>query len=87
MEKRPDPSGTDNKTQVIRIPEIGLQALNHVQYKTLVPLILKANPDSDITCSEMTLLWDAIVNRAFHFARACEKEAKQSEVKIHHFKD
>lgn len=80
MEKRPGPSSTANQNQGIRIPGIGLQALNQVRYKNLVRLILEANPDSEITYSEMGLLWDAIVNRAFYFACACEKEAKQSEV-------
>ena len=86
MEKRPDPSSTGNKNQDIRIPGIGLQALKYVHYKNVVRLILQTNPSMEFSFSEMVLLWEAIVNRAFHFACACEKEAKRSEVSICHFR-
>ena len=56
-------------------------------YKSLARLILEANPDKDITYSEMQLIWDAIIHKIYNFACACEKEAKAMEVFIYLSRD
>ena len=76
MEKCSDPKTTTNDRPKFLVPLIGLRALNHVEYKTLVREILKANPGTDIAYSEMQLLWDAIVHKVYYFVCACEREAK-----------
>ena len=86
MTKRPDPSSASNHYQELRIPGIGLQALKHVQLQKIVCLILQTNPKLETGYSEIILLRDAIVNRAFYFARACEKNAKLLEVRIRHLR-
>lgn len=65
------------------IPVIGLRALKYVEYKALVPLILKANPGVEIAYSDMQLLWDAIIHKVYCFVCACEREAKAVEVCIY----
>ena len=62
------------------ISQIGLRALESVQYKTLVPSILQANPDREITYPDMQLLWDAIIHKAYYFVCACERETKEIEI-------
>ena len=59
---------------------IGLRALKHVLYKTVVRLILEANQGTQITYVDMQLLWDAIVHNCYNFVCACEREAKAMEV-------
>ena len=71
-----------SRHQEILVPVIGLRALKHVQYKTLVRSILEANRDMDITYTDMQLLWDAIVHKVYSFVHACEREAKAMEVFI-----
>ena len=68
--------------QEILVPVIGLRALKHVQYKTLVRWILEANRDLNITYTDMQLLWDAIVHKVYYFVHACKREAKAIEVFI-----
>ena len=82
MTKRPDPSSASNQYQELRIPGIGLLALRHVQFKKIARLILQTNPRMEIGYSEMRLLWEAIVNQAFYFVGASEKNAKLLEVRI-----
>lgn len=69
-----------NGGQEILIPSIGLRALKHVIYTNLVPLIIKANPGVEIAYSDMQLLWDSIVHKAYHFVCACDRESKAMEV-------
>ena len=59
---------------------IGLRALRHVLYKTVVRLILEANQGTEITYADMQLLWDAVVHNCYHFVSASEREAKAMEV-------
>lgn len=62
------------------IPSIGLRALRHVAYKSLLPRILKANPGVAIGYPETQLLWDAIVHKIYQLVCACEREVKAVEV-------
>ena len=60
----------------ILVPMIGLCALRHVSYKTVVRLVLEANQDTRITYDDMHLLWNAIVHNCYHFVCFCKREAK-----------
>lgn len=87
METCPGPETTAQDHREFLIPLIGLRALKHVIYKTLVRSILKANPGTDTAYSDMQLLWDAIINKVYYFACACEREAKVMEVGMCRSKD
>ena len=74
------PDRTINVQREFLIPAIGLRGLKHVRFKSLVRLILEANPSIKISHSEIQLLWDAIVHKVYYFVCACEREAKVMEV-------
>lgn len=80
MEAYHDPTASAKSYLEFVIPQIGLRALKHVRYRNLVQLILKANPDMEITHSDMQLLWDAVIHKCYHFVCACEREAAAMEV-------
>ena len=80
METCIHPATTVSSYREILVPLIGLRALQHVRYRSLVPLILEANRDEDISFADMQLLWDTIVHQVYYFVCACEKEAKAMEV-------
>ncbi len=80
MEKWAQSSTTKTERLEVLIPSVGLRALKHVQYKTQVSQILEANPGIELPLSEMQLLWNAIVHKAFCFVCACERERKAMEV-------
>ena len=80
METCPDLTTTTNDHREILIPLIGIRTLRYVLYKSLVRLILEANRGTEMTYSDMQLLWDAIVHKGYQFGSACEREAKAMDV-------
>lgn len=80
METCSDANSTTDDRREFLIPLVGLRALKHVEYSTLARSILQANPGSELTYSDMQLLWDAIIHKAYNFVCACEREAKAMEV-------
>ena len=80
MESCPNPNVHSYYHREILVPSIGLCALRHVLYKTVVRLILEANQGTQITYADMQLLWDAIVHNCYHFVCAREREVKAIEV-------
>ena len=63
---------------------VGLIALKHVTYPTVVRLILEANHGTEITYRDMQLLWDAVVHKCYHFMRV-RGGSKPWRVCVYHF--
>ena len=82
MKSCPNPDVHSYYHREILVPMIGLRALKHVLYQTVVRLILEANQGTQITYADMQGLWDAIVHNCYHFVCSCEREAKAMEVYV-----